>query len=87
MGHRLPTMLGKAIGDVFRTQTEQPGEDDIVGLVRCINLMNVLMIELSEVAALRSIIDGSSDPTAIPLSEHADFGILDDEADVALWNK
>jgi len=67
MGHRLPTILGKAIDDVVRTLNEQPEEDEIVDLVQCIDRMNILMTELSESATLRPIIDGSSHPTALLL--------------------
>lgn len=59
MGHRLPTILGKAIDDVIRTLNEESEEDKIVDLVGCIERMNVLMVELSESATLRPIIDGS----------------------------
>ena len=63
MGHRLPTILGKAIDDVIRTLNEQTREDEIVDLIQCIDRMNVLMVELSESATLRPIIDGSSNLT------------------------
>ena len=63
MGHRLPTILGKAIDDVIRTLNEQSEEDEIVDLVQCVDRMNVLMVELFESAQLRLIIDGPSDPT------------------------
>lgn len=59
MGHRLPTILGKAIDDVIRTLNEESEEDKIVDLVGCIERMKVLMVELSESATLRPIIDGS----------------------------
>lgn len=88
MGHRLPTILGKAINDVIHTLNEQSGEDEIVDLTQCIARMNVLMAELSESATLRPIIDGPSNPIAILLfGMHTDLDVLDDEADVALWNK
>jgi len=88
MGHRLPTILGKAINDATHTLNEQSGEDEIVDLVQCIARMKVLMTELSESATLRPIIDGLSNPTAALLfGMHTDLDVLDDEADVALWNK
>lgn len=65
MGHRLPTILGKAIDDVIRTMNEESQEDKIVDLVGCIERMNVLMAELSESATLRPIIDGSSKTTMV----------------------
>ena len=68
MGHRLPTILGKAIDDVIRTLNEQSEEGEIVDLVQCIDRMNVLMTELSASAILRPIIDGLSNPAAILLS-------------------
>ena len=86
MGHRLPTILGKAIDDVIRTLNEQSGEDEIVDLIRCIDRMNILMVELSESAKLRLIIDGCLVWRCCCL-QNADLGTLDDEADVALWNK
>lgn len=67
MGHRLPTILGKAIDDVIRTLNEQSEEDEIFDLVQCIGRMNVLMVELSESATLRPIIDGSSDLIVVSL--------------------
>lgn len=86
MGHRLPTILGKAIDDVIRTLNEQSGEDEIIDLVQCIERMNVLMTELSQNAILRPIIDGMLSPTGLivwnPLTP-----VPDDESDVALWNK
>jgi len=69
MGHRLPTILGKAIDDVIRTLNEQSEEDEIVDLTRCVDRMNVLMVELSESAKLRPIIDGSSGTTMVSLIE------------------
>ena len=67
MGHRLPTILGKAIDDVIRTLNEQYREDEIVDLIQCVDRMNVLMVELSESAMLRPIVDGSSYPAVISL--------------------
>jgi hypothetical protein len=63
MGHRLPTILGKAIDDVIRTLNDQSEQDEIIDLIGCIERMNVLMEELSESAILRPIIDGLSNPT------------------------
>jgi len=57
MGHRLPTILGKAIDDVIRTQNEQSSEHLILDLVECINRMDALMVDLSGNAKLRPIID------------------------------
>ena len=87
MGHRLPTILGKAIDDVIRTLNEQSGEDEIIDLIRCIDRMNILMVELSESAKLRPIIDGSLCSGLVHRLNDSELDILDDEADVALWNK
>lgn len=74
MGHRLPTILGKAIDDVIRTLNEQSGEDEIVDLVGCIERMNVLMAELSESVVLRPIIDGLLNPIVPSTLEHPNRG-------------
>lgn len=57
MGHRLPTILGKAIDDTVRTLNERSSEDEIVDLVHCIERMDELMTDLSGNAKLRHIID------------------------------
>lgn len=57
MGHRLPTILGKAIDDTVRTLNENSEEDIIVDLVQCIERMDKLMSDLSSSAKLRPIID------------------------------
>jgi damage-control phosphatase, subfamily III len=59
MGHRLPTILGKAIEDAVKTQNEQSSEHLIKDLVECINRMDTLMADLSGNAKLRPIIDDS----------------------------
>ena len=87
MGHRLPTILGKAIDDVIRTLNEQSVEGEIVDLIQCVDRMHVLMVELSESAKLRPIIDGPSGLSWFHCLEYADLRIPDGEADVALWNK
>jgi len=58
MGHRLPTILGKAVDDVIRTLNEQSAEEEVVDLVRCIERMEGLMADLSGNANLRYIVDG-----------------------------
>jgi hypothetical protein len=57
MGHRLPTILGKAIDDTVRTLNERTSEDEIIDLVKCIERMDELMTDLSGNAKLRHIVD------------------------------
>ncbi|OCH89548.1 DUF89-domain-containing protein [Obba rivulosa] len=57
MGHRLPTILGKAIDDVILTLNQESEEDRIVDLIKCIERMDTLKTELQEHAKLRPIID------------------------------
>jgi hypothetical protein len=56
MGVRLPTILGKAIDDVWRTLNEQAEEHLILDLIDCIERMDVLMTDLNENNKLRFII-------------------------------
>ncbi|THH28520.1 hypothetical protein EUX98_g5671 [Antrodiella citrinella] len=65
MGHRLPTILGKAIDDVVYTLNEQSDEDLIVDLVQCIERMDSLKSELQEHAKLRPIIDDGEADVAL----------------------
>ena len=58
MGHRLPTILGKAIDDVIRTLNERSSEEEVIDLVGCIERMESLMTDLSGNAKLRYIVDG-----------------------------
>ncbi|KLO15019.1 DUF89-domain-containing protein [Schizopora paradoxa] len=57
MGHRLPTILGKAIDDVVKTLNEQHEEEKIVDLEACIQRMEALMGDLTSKADLRPIVD------------------------------
>lgn len=57
MGHRLPTILGKAIDDVIETLNQESDEERMVDLVHCIERMDNLKIDLQEHAKLRPIID------------------------------
>lgn len=87
MGHRLPTILGKAVDDVIRTLNEQSSEEEVIDLVRCIERMESLMTDLSGNANLRYILDGPCPfPFAVSILLNPSF-ITDGEADVALWNK
>jgi hypothetical protein len=87
MGHRLPTILGKAIDDVIRTLSEQSSEEEVVDLVRCIERMEGLMVDLSGNANLRYIADGQCSFFSIPSIFRTSLSNADGEADVALWNK
>ncbi|KAK4048501.1 Hairy/enhancer-of-split with YRPW motif protein 2 [Microbotryomycetes sp. JL201] len=57
MGHRLPTILGKAIDDVVKTLNDEYDEDRIVDLCGCIERMEDLMDDLQGNSKLRPIID------------------------------
>ena len=46
MGKRLPTILGKAIEDVYKTLNQEWREEVIVDLLQCIERMTGLMREL-----------------------------------------
>lgn len=88
MGHRLPTILGKAIDDVIRTLNEQASEEEVTDLVQCIERLEGLMTDLSGNANLRYIVDGQSClPSIAIVSSQPCFLVSDGEADVALWNK
>jgi hypothetical protein len=88
MGHRLPTILGKAVDDVIRTLNEQASEEEVIDLVQCIERMEGLMTDLSGNANLRYIVDGQFSPFHRQIiSFQPCFPVADGEADVALWNK
>lgn len=57
MGKRLPTILGKAIEDVFKTLNQQSDEELIIDLLQCIERMQGLMLALQENQKLRPIVD------------------------------
>lgn len=57
MGHRLPTILGKAIDDVVKTLSDEYDEERIVDLTSCIERMEDLMEDLQGNAKLRPIVD------------------------------
>lgn len=65
MGHRLPTILGKAIDDATRTLNERSSEEEVVDLVECIERMEGLMTDLAGNAHLRYIVDGQSRPPVV----------------------
>lgn len=64
MGHRLPTILGKAIEDVLCTVNTLSDEDEIIDLLACVKRMEILKAELEGNGKLRPIIDdGEADVT------------------------
>lgn len=73
MGHRLPTILGKAIDDVIVTLNEQSFEDRILDLVECIERMEELKRELERSAKLRPIIDDGEADVALWNKEIAKY--------------
>lgn len=73
MGHRLPTILGKAIEDTNRTLNEQYSEEKITDLVACIDRMDDLMVDLSGNAKLRPIIDDNEADVALWNKEIAKY--------------
>lgn len=73
MGHRLPTILGKAIDDVIETLNQESDEDRIVDLVHCIERMDSLKNDLQEHAKLRPIIDDGEADVALWNKEIAKY--------------
>lgn len=65
MGVRLPTILGKAIDDVWKTVNQEYDEDRIVDLVNCIGRMEHLMGDLQGNSKLRPIIDDGAGDIAL----------------------
>lgn len=65
MGVRLPTILGKAIDDVWKTVNQEYEEDRIVDLVNCIGRMEHLMDDLQGNSKLRPIIDDGAGDIAL----------------------
>ncbi|ORY34912.1 hypothetical protein BCR39DRAFT_515577 [Naematelia encephala] len=73
MGVRLPTILGKAIDDVWKTLNQESEEDRIVDLVNCIHRMEDLMADLQNNAKLRPIVDDGAGDVALWNKEIAKF--------------
>ncbi|KAF9785558.1 hypothetical protein BJ322DRAFT_839372 [Thelephora terrestris] len=73
MGHRLPTILGKAVDDVIRTLNEQSSEEEVTDLVQCIERMEDLMTNLSGNAKLRYIVDDGEADVALWNKEIAKY--------------
>lgn len=65
MGVRLPTILGKAIDDVWKTLNQESEEERIVDLVACIHRLEDLMDDLQKNAKLRPIIDDGAGDIAL----------------------
>ncbi|PSR71076.1 hypothetical protein PHLCEN_2v13045 [Hermanssonia centrifuga] len=73
MGHRLPTILGKAIDDVIATLNDQSEEDKIIDLVQCIERMEYLKGELERSAKLRPVVDDGEADVALWNKEIAKY--------------
>lgn len=65
MGVRLPTILGKAIDDVWKTVNQESEEERIVDLVNCIHRMDDLMGDLQNNSKLRPIKDDGAGDIAL----------------------
>lgn len=65
MGVRLPTILGKAIDDVWKTLNQETEEERIVDLVNCIHRLEDLMGDLQGNSKLRPIIDDGAGDIAL----------------------
>ena len=65
MGVRLPTILGKAIDDVWKTLNQEYDEDRITDLVACIERLEDLKNDLQNNAKLRPIIDDGAGDIAL----------------------
>ncbi|KIJ41034.1 hypothetical protein M422DRAFT_229841 [Sphaerobolus stellatus SS14] len=73
MGHRLPTILGKAIDDAVTTLNTLSDEGEILDLADCIERMGELMVDLSENHKLRPIIDDGEGDVALWNKEIAKY--------------
>lgn len=65
MGVRLPTILGKAIDDVWKTLNQEHDEERVTDLVNCIHRLEALMNDLQENSKLRPIIDDGAGDIAL----------------------
>ena len=65
MGVRLPTILGKAIDDVWKTLNQEYDEDRITDLISCIHRMEDLMSDLHHNRKLRPIVDDGAGDIAL----------------------
>lgn len=65
MGHRLPTILGKAIEDVVRSLNELSDRTRIIDLNACIQRMQYLMADLVNNEKLRTLKDDGEADVAL----------------------
>jgi hypothetical protein len=65
MGVRLPTILGKAIDDVWKTLNQESEEERITDLVDCIHRLDGLMGDLQNNSKLRPIKDDGAGDIAL----------------------
>jgi hypothetical protein len=65
MGVRLPTILAKAIQDVYLTMNAEYEEERITDLLKCVERMEKLMDDLQGNAKLRPIIDDGAGDVAL----------------------
>ena len=65
MGVRLPTILGKAIDDVWKTLNQEYDEGRVTDLVECVHRMEDLMNDLQGNSKLRPIIDDGAGDIAL----------------------
>lgn len=73
MGHRLPTILGKAIDDVIETLNQESEEDRVTDLIQCIERMDQLKIDLEQHAKLRPVVDDGEADVALWNKEIAKY--------------
>ena len=79
MGVRLPTILGKAIDDVWKTLNQESEEERITDLVDCIHRLDSLMGDLQNNSKLRPIKDDGAGDIALwnKVSHHLRQSCLD----------
>ena len=65
MGVRLPTILNKAIDDVWKTLNQEYDEGRITDLIECIHRMEDLMEDLQGNKKLRPIVDDGAGDIAL----------------------
>lgn len=65
MGVRLPTILNKAIQDVYLTLNQEYDEERITDLLKCVERMEVLMDDLQGNSKLRPVIDDGAGDVAL----------------------
>jgi hypothetical protein len=73
MGVRLPTILAKAINDVYQTLNQEYDEGRVLDLLDCVERMQQLMDDLHGNAKLRPIVDDGAGDVALWNKEIAKF--------------